>query len=73
MGRDASKLLEGTHCAFAHEPHALGAAATHAHEAAEAERVHIRLQTKFCGVEVALKERERWKRAREPMINDKGQ
>ena len=44
----------GTDRAFAGEKHALGAAAAHAHEAAEAEGVDVRLQTKLCGLEVDL-------------------
>jgi hypothetical protein len=48
------RLHEDAYSAFACEKHTLGAATAHTNEAAEAERRNVRLQTKFCCVDVAL-------------------
>jgi hypothetical protein len=45
---------QGGHRAFADEENTLGAAAAHAHDAAEAEGVKMRLKSKFRGVQVTL-------------------
>lgn len=45
---------QGGHRAFADEENTLGAAAAHAHDAAEAEGVNMRLKSKFRGVQVTL-------------------
>ena len=47
-------MIQGAHRAFAGEENALGAAAAHARDAAEAEAVNVRLKSKFRGVQVTL-------------------